>query len=297
MSLQRYEGSASLVQDERYINSLPRLADQLAHSGFCPDTWRIKPGEPQEVSERKVADLAVIGYSLAELDLRLTVNTLPQCYVVHGRPGFMAQLQIALAARHGCSIVPLDDESGATEAVVNVLGKDGEWHRVTVTMAEAQHAGWAAKNPNYKTMPDRMLMARAVTKAISWHCPEAKFALPPADQAETPQPRPAIAAASTPGVISATRVERRTFFEAFTGLEPAVKELAKAKLAAANIPPSKDPALTSAQVARALELIWDAADEHSAGLLESSLTACEGDDEPVDAEIVPTLWPEGGEPF
>jgi hypothetical protein len=157
------------------------MAEQLAKSSMCPETWRIKAGEPEHVKEQKIADLCIIGHSLAELDFRLTVNTLPQCYVVHGRPGFMAQLQVALAARHGCRIVPLDEESDDKAAHVHVLGKDSKWHKVSVTMAEATKAGWDKKNPNYRTMGDRMLMARAVTKAISLHCPEAKFALPPMD--------------------------------------------------------------------------------------------------------------------
>ena len=184
----------TLADDRQYMDRLPALAREFASSSMCPETWRLKPvpanaskGAAELVAQendRKVADLAIIGQSLAELDLRLGLNVLPQVYVVHGRPGFMAQLQIALAARFNCHIVPLDDESGAKKGVVKVLGKDRQWHRVTVTMEEAETAGWPKKNPNYASMPDRMLMARAVTKAIGLHCPEAKLMLPPADQAE-----------------------------------------------------------------------------------------------------------------
>lgn len=263
MSLVRADHPVTLIDDHRYVADLPTVAAQLARSGFCPDTWKIKKGEPDDVAEQKVNDLVVIGMALAELDLRLSVNTLPQCYVVHGRPAFMAQIQIALAARHGCHIVPLDEASGEDEAVVKAFGKDGQWHRVSFNMAQAVKAGFPGKNPNYKSMPAQMLMARAVTKAITLHCPEAKFGLPEGDRFEadaievdshdvTDIPELPTTAASV--------VERRTFFEALKSLAADVKVRAIDGLKAERIPGSRDPHLTSAQVARALEIIWAAAD-------------------------------------
>lgn len=184
----------TLASDAHYMDRLPDMARQFAASAMCPDVWQLKP-VPANASEqaramivaeneRKVADLCIIGQSLAELDMRLSINTLRQVYVVKGVPGYMAQLQILLASRFNVPIVPLDEESDATKAVVKIVGKDRQWHRVTVTMAEAKLAKWPDRNPNYATMPDRMLMARAVTKAIDRHAPEVKMMLPPADLEE-----------------------------------------------------------------------------------------------------------------
>lgn len=184
----------TLANDQRYMANLPVFARQFSNSGMCPEAWRAKPipaGASEQArtlilseNEQKIADLCVVGQTLAELDIRFAMTVLPQIYVVKGRPGFMAQLQILLAARFGIPIVPLDDESDAESASVKIIGKDKQWHRVTVTMAEAKLARWPERNPNYATMPDRMLMARAVTKAIDRHAPEVKMMLPPADLEE-----------------------------------------------------------------------------------------------------------------
>lgn len=193
-----------LLHDHHYLDRLPNVAEQLARSSMCPDQYRGKPD-----------DIAVVGMALAELGLRLSIVTLPQTYVVHSRPAFFAQLQIALAGRHGCHIVPLDEDSAEDVAVVKVLGKDQQWHRVTVTMADAVKAGWTKKNPNYASMPDRMLMARAVTKAIGQHCPEAKLLLPPADrealplEADSYEPEEATGELTVPAGWAKTELVRR----------------------------------------------------------------------------------------
>lgn len=163
----------ALTDDRNYMDSIPRMAEIYAKSAVCAKQFQGKP----ELVE-------IVAYQLAALDVRMHPASIGMCYVVGNKPGFEAQLQIMLAARHGCKIVPLDDQSDDRSATCKALGKDGEWHRVTVTIDDADRAGWTTRNPNYKTMPDRMLAARAITKAIALHCPEAKLLLPDADREE-----------------------------------------------------------------------------------------------------------------
>lgn len=154
----------ALVDDRHYMDRLPALADRLAKSQLIPKRFQNKPD-----------DIAVIGYTLADLDVRLTPATLAQMYAVDNTPGFMAQIQSVLAARHGCPVIPLDDESDDTLGRCLIRAKDGKWRTVDVTIDEAKAAGWYDRNPNYKTQPKNMLLNRAVTKAVRLHCPEAKL--------------------------------------------------------------------------------------------------------------------------
>jgi hypothetical protein len=88
----------------------------------------------------------------------------------------MAALQRDLAWRHGWRIVP--EQVTATRAVVRIRRDDRPMEGGTVvafTMEDAERAGLPRQNPTYKTYPDRMLFARASTKAISLVCPEVLF--------------------------------------------------------------------------------------------------------------------------
>lgn len=287
---------ATLASDERYMAQVPMLARQFSRSEMCPEVWRAKPIPAQASedartmvlaeNERKVADLAIIGQSLAELNIRLSLNVLGQVYVVKGRPGYMAQLQILLADRFGVPVVPLDEESDDKSASVKIKGKDGEWHKVTVTMAEAVKAKWPERNPNYATMPDRMLMARAVTKAIDRHAPQVKMMLPPADAEELFLPDDA--EVPEDGVVDGD-VEDSAVLE--TGEMIHIAQAKKIVLdhirAGSNLAPE--------QAAQMTKLLWD-----SHGLpngqdmmprsrvdqLLASITTERADDEPIDVEVI-----------
>lgn len=284
-----------LTADRHYMNQLPQLVNQLARSSMCPDPWRIKPGEPADVQEQKVADLMVVGHTLADLDVRFGVTTLPQVFVVHGRPGLMAQLQIALASRHGCDIVPLDEESSAEQAVVKAKGKDGEWHRVTVTMEEAKLAKWPEKNPNYKTMPDRMLAARAVTKAIGLHCPEAKMMLPagnllddpqdldeptgPAPRSLTPDGTTIPEAKREPAIDDDTRAQLLARLEALT---PDQTEQVKQVWQDLRIPHLKTAQVTRAHGALITRLIDDAVGTQTGEIIDAEEVPGDGEQQTFD---------------
>lgn len=173
--IERRQGNTVALTDEHYLSRLPDLAEQLSKSGMCPEVFKGKPD-----------DIAIVGYSLADNGLRLSINTLPQCYVVHGRPGYMAQIQTAMAAMHGVTIRPVGHLCDEVSATVEVLLRDGTRHEVTFTLKEAEKAGLTKdkvsrdgkSSPSmYKLFPTSMLVARATTRAISWYCPAVKLGL------------------------------------------------------------------------------------------------------------------------
>ncbi len=102
---------------------------------------------------------------------------LPDVYVISGRVGLMAALQRALAQRAGYDLELVT--TTAERAVVVVTFPDGRRKPpVEVTIQQAERAGWTKRsrsNPdqpsNYELIPDRMLAARACTKALDLYAP------------------------------------------------------------------------------------------------------------------------------
>ena len=125
----------------------------------------------------KMGDLALAATWLHVIDVPPVPN-IPDVFVIKGRVGLMAGLQIALAERDGYEIeVVTSTAKMATVRIRQIGAKDWKPY-VTVTYAQAEQAGWtkrSANSPdqpsNYELMPDRMLAARAVTKAIGFYAP------------------------------------------------------------------------------------------------------------------------------
>lgn len=171
-AIERYEPPRNeIVTDDRYMDRIPAMAEQFARSNLCPEAFRGKPN-----------DVAIIGYSLADLGLRMTINTLPHCYVVHGRIGVDSQLQAGLAARCGYTTRPKPNVCNESTATVQIVDRDGHLHEVTFTMVDAERAGLTKPSKTgepsmYKKYPREMLIARATTRAIKWHAPEVMLGL------------------------------------------------------------------------------------------------------------------------
>jgi hypothetical protein len=139
--------------------------------------WRPASMVPAQFKDKdgnvKVEDLALAAMWLYVLDVPPIAN-LPDVYVVKGRVGIMAALQRALVARAGYDLEVV--EGTAARAVVRISRPPGDWHPVTVTMQQAEQAGWTRRAKpdvpsNYELIPDRMLLARACTKAINMYAP------------------------------------------------------------------------------------------------------------------------------
>lgn len=158
-------------------------ADQLATSRMlAPHLF----GNPLNVQ--------IMRGTLEAFFLPITLFNLNETYVVESkdqsrpaRPGLYAALQrtIVYRGRDGWEIEP--DDLTAEKALIRIrrrtdprLGK-----LVGFTMADAERAHLPERNPTYKTYPDRMLFARACTKAIALFCPHKLFdPAPTADRDE-----------------------------------------------------------------------------------------------------------------
>lgn len=160
-AVERQRNPVAIEEHERA--TLERDAKMLAGSGLVPEYFRGKPN-----------DVLIAGLALRDVGVRLSVTTIGMVYVVKGKPGFMAQLQIAIAHKHGIEIQFDQAECNETTATCQIKDRNG-WHRVTFTMADAIRAKLPAQNPTYGTYPDRMLLARSVTKAIGMYFPEIKL--------------------------------------------------------------------------------------------------------------------------
>jgi len=169
--VERYEPSV-LPAHERA--GLERDAAMLASSGLVPDYFKGKPNE-----------VLIAGLALRDKGLALTVSTLGMVYVIKGKPGYMSQLQVGLLARHGYDLHPVQGQCDAKSATVEIEARDHTRHQVTFTMEDAVRAKLVDRNEMYKLYPDRMLFARACSKAVGMFHPEILLGFGPVDRDET----------------------------------------------------------------------------------------------------------------
>ena len=152
---------------ERFKPTGVQLVDEAVlywgQAGLLPDVYKNEDGSTNW------PDLIIAGASLYALDVN-PIRNLPDTYVVKGRLGMMAGLQTALAQREGVDIDVQGDHISATARITRPGEQRADGHLVTVTMTQAQKAGWT-RNPCYQSMPDKMLAARAVTTAINRYAP------------------------------------------------------------------------------------------------------------------------------
>jgi hypothetical protein len=156
------------------VGAVDRAVQYWGQGSLLPKQYRLPDAQGGGVDW---PNLTIAATALQVLDVEPFPN-LPDTYVVNGRLGLMHGLQVALAQR--ADVFPDLVESNEERAVVELVhGRSwgcprcahGGGHTRVVTMAQATKAGWPRRNPNYGTMPDRMLAARAMTAAIDAHAP------------------------------------------------------------------------------------------------------------------------------
>jgi len=141
------------------LASVGDLATKIAGTEFVPKEFRGKPAA--------VAAAILFG---REVDLP-PMTALKNTYVVHGIPDLSAEAQraLVLAAGHDIGFV----ETTATRCIMQGRRAGVEdWTQVAYTMDEARQSGDAARNPNYKSRPQEMLVARATTRLCSMIFPD-----------------------------------------------------------------------------------------------------------------------------
>lgn len=162
-----------------------REATSIAAAGsdVLPPAYRGKPGAVLLVAEWARAR------GLVALEAIQSVS------FVQGRPIIDAKMQRALAKRAGYS-VRITDVS-AESATVEVREAGDLLGSATYTLDDAKAAELLGK-ANWKKHPQEMLVARATTRAISWHAPDALVGVFVDDEIDTPDTVLATATVDTP---------------------------------------------------------------------------------------------------
>jgi hypothetical protein len=129
-AVEHYRGStAAAIPDSHEWAHIERVAKMMAASLLCPRAFKDKP-----------EDLMVVALSLRDTDIPFTLNTLNQCYVIEGRMEMMAQLKVAIAARHGWDIWFEPGECNDLQAVVHYKAPGKPERSMVYTIDEARSA-------------------------------------------------------------------------------------------------------------------------------------------------------------
>src|SRR5574343_277241 len=165
--IERYEPvQGQLVHAEPDVDSwvhilapVGDLAAKIPGIDFGPKDFRGKPA-------------AVAGAILFGRELGLPpMTTLKNTYVVHGTPDLSAEAQRALVLAAGHEIE--FEEVTATRCKMRGRRTGSEvWTQAQYTMDEAKQSGDFAKNGNYKTRPQEMLIARCTSRLCSMIFPD-----------------------------------------------------------------------------------------------------------------------------
>ena len=140
------------------------MAEFLSNTEIIPKEYRKKPGNIYVAAEMGTAH----GWG--------PIQAMQNIAVVHGTPQLYAEAMRALVIMAGHKFQV--HERTATSCRVTIERSDGlSSADVTYTIQEATQAGDVAKNPNYKTRPQRMLFARATSIAVGDACPELKLGM------------------------------------------------------------------------------------------------------------------------
>ena len=137
---------------ESELSAQISYAKALSQSDLLPREFR---GKPANV-------LVAIGYGQAlGLSPMIALNGIA---VIGGKPSLSAQLQSALVRRAGHKLHVKGDDTTATATLTRSDDPETE-HTSTWTMDRAKRAG-LAQGGAWKTYPESMLAARAITEVI-----------------------------------------------------------------------------------------------------------------------------------
>lgn len=137
---------------------MPNKSARMRHARETQEDWQIR---------RQIACASGTGAVLTGLPLGLDpLVALAQVFVVKGRPGLYTKIKLALAQARGHDV--WDVERSDTRAVV--AGRRRGWPQdrfveITVTIEEAQRAGWT-ENDTYTKTPADMLWSRAMSRVL-----------------------------------------------------------------------------------------------------------------------------------
>lgn len=157
------------------------IAQSLARTSFVPKAFQGKPDE-------------VTAAILAGQEMGLSpMAALRSMHVIQGVAALSAIALRGLVQSKGHEI--WTEESTATRAIVCGRRKGSDQvERVLWSMDRATKAGFPAKNPNYKSQPQNMLLARATSECVRLVAADALMGMPYSSEElsdETAEAKPA----------------------------------------------------------------------------------------------------------
>lgn len=154
------------------------IAQRVCSTSFAPAAYR---GKPDEAAAAMLAGIELGFNPMASLRAFDNINGVPA-------PKAITLRAVVLGAGHEIETV----ESTAERAIVRGrrFGK-GEWQTSTWDIARASLMPQYNSNPNYRTNPAAMLMARATAEVCRWIASDAIMGMPYAAEEIDDQPAPA----------------------------------------------------------------------------------------------------------
>lgn len=139
-------------------NEMPNRSARMRHARETQEDWQVR---------RQIACASGTGAVLTGLPLGLDpLVALAQVYLVKGRPGLYTKIKLALAQARGHDAWDVE----RTDDQVTCGGRRKGWPQersveITVTMQDAERAGWTA-NETYEKTPADMLWSRAMSRVL-----------------------------------------------------------------------------------------------------------------------------------
>lgn len=144
---------------ERALPELLQMAELFQQSGLFKDA-------------SSVAAAFVRIQAGAEMGVQ-PFQAMSGIHLIQGKPVVGAALLAGLLDAHPAYSYLVEwtrDEAGAALACSVTIAKNGSTRgTATFSLADAERAGLIAKNPTWRTYPENMLFARALSNAVRWY--------------------------------------------------------------------------------------------------------------------------------
>lgn len=184
---QGQDAVARLIGWAETARAAHQIATSLVKTSFVPSQYRDKPHE---------AAAAILAG--AEMGIPGPLAALRAFHPINGTPTLSALAMRAIVQSHGHDVRIVHSDDTRAEVAVRRRG-DTEWQTSVWTIERATLAGLVGgKNPNWKTNPTAMLVARATAEGSRWVASDALMGMP--YSAEELQDQPELTAAPAPPV-------------------------------------------------------------------------------------------------
>lgn len=171
------EASARLVEWAQAAKAAHQLASAITATAFCPKEYRGKPGE---------ATAAILAGAELGFDPMASLRTFDN---IQGTAAPKAITLRAVVQSHGHKVEIVEESE--THAVARYRRvDDADWKTVEWTYERANRMGLPQKNPNWKSNPQAMLVARVTAEASRRCASDAILGIPYAAEELRDDPAP-----------------------------------------------------------------------------------------------------------